>query len=82
VPEVEAGVPTGITLLHVTCHDHISPAAMRGVLGGYRNRYPALVDAVTETEPTLREELFETMSVIDLLTLPIHVLAERWRCCP
>ena len=49
------------------------------MLGGYRNRYQALADAVTETEPTFDEELMATMPVVDLLCDPIYSLADRWR---
>ena len=38
-----------------------------------------LEDAVTETEPTFREDLLESMSVAELLTEPISTLADRWR---
>ena len=79
IPELEQGRVRGITLLHVVFVDKLSAAALRGVLGGYRNRYSALVDAVTETEPSFREELLETIPVVELLTEPIHVLAVLWR---
>ena len=49
------------------------------MLSGYRNRYAALADAVTETEPVFDDELLATMPFIDLLTEPVNVLAERWR---
>ena len=50
VPEVKAGTPTGITLLHVRFHDRLDAATMRGVLVGYDRRYDRLVDWVSETE--------------------------------
>ena len=49
------------------------------MLQGYRNRYAALRDAVTETEPTFREDLLADVPVADLLTEPIQPLADRWR---
>jgi len=70
---------TGITLLHVRFADSLSAAAARGVLQGYRFRYSALRDAVVETEDTFREDLLADQDVADLLTLPINVLADRWR---
>ena len=79
VPEVKDGVTTGITLLHVRFADRLSPAAARGVLSGYRRRLAALRDAVTETEPTFRDDLLADIPVIDLLTQPVSVLADRWR---
>ena len=56
VPEVKGSETTGITLLHVRWVDRLPAAAARGVLDGY-GRYGALVDAVTETEPTFRDDL-------------------------
>ena len=79
VPELKDNVTTGMTLLQVRFADHLTPAAARGVLQGYRHRYSALRDAVTETEPTFREDLLSQQSVVDLLTLPINALADRWR---
>ncbi len=79
VPEVKDGMTTGITLLHVHFADHLSTAAARGVLAGYRRRLAALRDAVTETEPTFRDDLLAEIPVADLLTLPVSVLADRWR---
>ena len=52
---------------------------MRAVLQGYRDRFAALKDAVTETEPTFRDDLLGAVPVIDLLTEPVNVLADRWR---
>lgn len=79
VPELKDNVTTGLTLLHVRLADGLSPAAARGVLQGYRHRYSALRDAVTETEPTFRDDLLAQQPVVDLLTLPINDLADRWR---
>jgi hypothetical protein len=52
---------------------------MRAVLQGYQGRYGALRDAVTETEPTFDDAVLGTQPVVDLLTEPVYVLAERWR---
>ncbi|MCA8958651.1 MAG: hypothetical protein KDC87_21420, partial [Planctomycetes bacterium] len=79
VPEVQAGRTTGLTLLHVEFREHITAAAMRGVLSGYRNRYSALKDLVSETEPLFDEERLAAFSVAELLTTPVHMLADRWR---
>lgn len=79
VPEVKDNVATGLTLLQVKLADELSPGAARGVLQGYRNRYSAVRDAVMETEPTFREDLLGQQPVVDLLTLPINDLADRWR---
>ena len=79
VPEVKDGVTTGITLLHVRFVDRLSVASARGVLAGYRRRLAALRDAVTETEPTFRDDLLAEIPVDELLTQPVSVLADRWR---
>ncbi len=79
VPEVKSGQTTGITLLHVRFHDTLSAPVMRSVLQGYDRRYNRLVDWVSETEGTFRDELLATVSVADLLILPISEMANRWR---
>ena len=79
VPEVDQNRTIGITLLHVQFHTNRDAATLRGALGGYRNRYAALSDAVTETEPSFDEALLATMPIVDLLCEPINALADRWR---
>ena len=79
VPEVKDKQCTGLTLMQVRFHDHLAPAVMRSVLQGYRSRFSALKDAVTETEPSFRDDLLGTISVVDLLTEPVNHLADRWR---
>ncbi len=59
VPEIDAGCVCGITLLHVQFREALAPAETRRVLEGYRDRYAALVDAVTETEAAFSDERFE-----------------------
>ena len=74
--------PTGVVgllLLHVRFHDSVTPAAMRGALSSYRNRYVALQDAVMETEPTFREEVLGEVRVATLLTDPIYDLVGHWQ---
>jgi glucosamine--fructose-6-phosphate aminotransferase (isomerizing) len=63
----------------VRFEDRLPVAACRGVLQGYRNRYAALKDAVTETEPAFDDERLGAVDVIDLLTEPVYVLARLWR---
>ncbi len=82
VPETKGDLATGITLLHVRFHDHLTASTARGALQGYRNRWSALRDAVLETEPTFREDLLPEVSAADLLVEPIRVLADRWRSEP
>jgi glucosamine--fructose-6-phosphate aminotransferase (isomerizing) len=79
VPELKDNVTTGMTLLQVRFGDGLTPGAARGVLQGYRNRYSALRDAVLETEEAFREDILGEQPVADLLTLPINLLADRWR---
>jgi glucosamine--fructose-6-phosphate aminotransferase (isomerizing) len=79
VPEVKDGQTTALTLLHVRFHDRLPAATARSVMQGYRRRFAALRDAVTETEPVFREDLLADQPVIDLLTEAIQPLADRWR---
>ena len=79
VPETKANAVTGMTLLHVRFHELLSPTVARQVLSGYRNRYAALADAVTETEPGFDDQRLGTVGLVELLTDPVYVLAGRWR---
>ena len=78
IPETKDGTTTGLTLLHCRFVERLRAPAMRAVLMGYRGRYGALADAVTETLPWFRDDLLGTLDVFDLLTRPVHVLAEHW----
>lgn len=82
IPEVKGNQCTGITLLHARFAPHLPASRMRTALESYRGRYAALKDAVTETEPTFRDDLLGELSVIDLLTTPVNVLADQWRSAP
>ncbi|MGE0796414.1 MAG: SIS domain-containing protein, partial [Acidimicrobiia bacterium] len=79
VPEAKGNEVTGLTLLHVELHEHLDPGAMAGVLDGYQGRLDAVVDAVTETEPAFRPEVLGEVPVVNLLTMPVHLLAGYWR---
>ncbi len=79
VPEIKDGETTGLTLLHVRFAESLSVDAARGVMQGYRQRYAALRDSVTETEATFREDLLGEIPVVELLTANIADLAQRWR---
>ncbi len=79
IPETKGNAVTGMTLLHVAFHDRLAPSAARQVLSGYRNRYAALSDAVTETEPGFDDARLGAVPLLALLTEPVYVLAERWK---
>jgi glucosamine--fructose-6-phosphate aminotransferase (isomerizing) len=79
VPELKGNQTTGLTLLHVAFRPRLTAEVARGVLQGYRGRYAALKDAVTETEPTFDDTRLADVDLVDLLTEPVYVLAERWR---
>jgi len=79
VPETKDGVTVGLTLLHLRFHERVSANTARGMLQGYRRRYQALRDAVTETEEHFRDDLLAEQPVVDLLCMPILDLADRWR---
>jgi glutamine---fructose-6-phosphate transaminase (isomerizing) len=78
IPEIRQGTVDGLTLLHGRFADRLPAEIMRTVLEGYQARYGALVDAVTETTNFADERLAD-LPVIDLLTSPVHVLAEAWK---
>jgi glutamine---fructose-6-phosphate transaminase (isomerizing) len=79
VPEVKDSAVTGLTLLHLAFQPALPPATARAVLEGYQGRYAALADSVAETEPVMADEVLGSVPIADLLTVPVHVLAERWR---
>ena len=79
VPEVHGSVTVGITLLHVAFRQQLAPAAVRQVLQGYDHRYDRLVDWVTETEGSFREDRLGEVSIEDLLILPVSESANLWR---
>ena len=79
VPEVKGGETVGITLLHVSFRDVLPAATARQVLQSYDRRYERLVDWVTETEGTFREDRLAEVPVADLLILPVSESAELWR---
>ena len=78
IPEVKDNQTTGLTLLHCRFLDYLPRPSMRTVLQGYRGRYGALQDAVTESHPSFRDDILSTINVVDLLTRPVYVLAEHW----
>jgi glucosamine--fructose-6-phosphate aminotransferase (isomerizing) len=79
VPEVKDNEPIGLTLVHVRFHDRLAADVMARILRGYRGRYSAIQDQVTEVEPTFREDVLAAVDVVDLLTQPVVQLAEHWR---
>ncbi|HEV7523346.1 MAG TPA: SIS domain-containing protein [Acidimicrobiia bacterium] len=79
VPEVKGNQTTGLTLLHVVFHDRLPGDAARRVLEGYRDRYQAIADQVTETEPVMRDDVLGTIDFVDLLTEPVVRIADSFR---
>ncbi|MYH71483.1 MAG: SIS domain-containing protein [Acidimicrobiia bacterium] len=79
IPEVKDRQTTGLTLLHVRFQPSLSPETAQKVLEGYRNRFAALRDEVTETEPDFRLDRLGDISTEDLLLEPLTDLADRWR---
>jgi len=82
VPEVKANEVVGLDLLHVRLARHLAAPVARDVLAGYggkRDRYTAIVDAVTETVPVFDDAVLGTIPVTDLLTQPVNFLADRWK---
>ena len=79
VPEVKDNETVGLTLLQARFVPRVSADVARTVLQGYQGRYGALRDAVTETAPTFDDSLLASVDLVDLLTEPVYVLADRWR---
>jgi glucosamine--fructose-6-phosphate aminotransferase (isomerizing) len=79
VPEVKGNQTTGLTLMHVRFHDRLPADVARRVLEGYRDRYQAIADQVTETEPVMHDEVLAQIDLVDLLTEPVVRLADEWR---
>jgi glucosamine--fructose-6-phosphate aminotransferase (isomerizing) len=79
VPEVKDKRTVGLTLMHVTLRPNLALPALKTVLQGYRNRYNALRDIVMETEPTFRDDVLNTIPVVELMTTPLYDLADYWR---
>jgi glucosamine--fructose-6-phosphate aminotransferase (isomerizing) len=79
VPEVKGTQVTGMTLLHARFHGRLDAEAAKRVLCGYRTRYSALADAVTETEKVFDQQRLGEEPIVDLLTEPVYALAGRWR---
>ena len=82
VPEAKGQQVTGMTLLHVRFHDRLPSDRAARVLSGYRTRFNALSDAVTETEPIFDLARLGEEPITDLLTEPVYELARRWRPTP
>jgi glucosamine--fructose-6-phosphate aminotransferase (isomerizing) len=79
IPEMKANQTTGLTLLHVRFHDRLPAETARRVLEGYRDRYEAIADQVTEVEPIMRDDVLATIDLLELLTEPVVRLADRWK---
>jgi glucosamine--fructose-6-phosphate aminotransferase (isomerizing) len=79
VPEVKANQTIGLTLLHVRFADRLAAETARRVLEGYRDRYGAIADQVTEVEPVMRDDVLATIDMVELLTTPVRDLADRWK---
>jgi glutamine---fructose-6-phosphate transaminase (isomerizing) len=79
VPEAKGTQVTGMTLLHVRFQERLTPEAAKRVLSGYRTRYSALSDAVTETESLFDDDRLGDEPIVELLTQPVYELARQWR---
>ncbi len=82
IPEGEGNAVSGLTLLHVRFHETLPWPQVRQILSGYRGRYAALADAVTETEAGFDDERLESVPLLTLLTQPVDVLARHWKHAP
>jgi hypothetical protein len=78
VPETAGRDVVGLTLLHVAPALRLRADVVREVLTGYRNRYLAILDAVTETQRVFDDDVLGAVDLPDLLTQPVSVLADHW----
>ena len=78
VPEIKDKETVGLTLLHVELETYLTEQAARHVLEGYKDRYTAISDYITETEPTFRADILSAIPVVDLLIAPIEDLLSYW----
>ncbi|MGH9107593.1 MAG: SIS domain-containing protein, partial [Acidimicrobiales bacterium] len=78
VPEAKGGRVSGLTLLHARFAERLPPLLAKSVLSSYQGRYTALVDAVTEICPRFDDGVLGHLSMIELLTEPVAVLARHW----
>ena len=64
--------------MHVELENQLSEQAARHVMEGYKDRFTAISDYVTETEPTFRADIHASIPVADLLIAPIEELLSYW----
>ena len=60
--------------MHVELEENLTEQAARHVLEGYKDRFTAISDYITETEPTFRADILASIPVADLLIAPIEDL--------
>jgi hypothetical protein len=78
IPEVKDAQVVGIVLLHARFVPLLAAPQAKAVLQAYQNRYAALVDAVTETQPQFDDTVLGTVPAVELFTEPVAVLARHW----
>ena len=78
VPEITGMRTGGLTLLHVEFAAGLALRQTQRVLDGYRGRLARLESAITETESVFDVARLSDFSLIELLTTPIELLADRW----
>jgi glucosamine--fructose-6-phosphate aminotransferase (isomerizing) len=79
VPEVKGVQTIGLTLLHLDFKHRVPADVAHAVLSGYKNRYAALRGAFTETELSFDDQRLAETDLVDLLTVPVNDMADRWR---
>lgn len=78
VPEIKDKQTIGLTLLHIELEDYLTEQTARHVMEGYKDRYMAVSDYVTETEPTFRSDILASIPVDELLISPVEDLLSYW----
>ncbi len=80
VPEVK-GAPDDRddAAARATSTTGLAPDVVPGRPPGVPRPVRGTEDAVTETQPEFDDAVLGRLDVVDVLTLPVHVLAQRWR---
>ena len=78
VPEIKDKQTIGLTLLHIELEDYLTEQTARHVMEGYKDRYIAISDYITETEPTFRSDILTSIPVDELLISPVEDLLSYW----
>lgn len=78
VPEIKRSKCVGITILHIDVKSDLDLTSIKNILEGYKQKYFAIRDSVTETQDNFDESILLHFDIMDLLTLPVATLSQSW----